>query len=236
MPSSSSTSAIPETSAVTVAPSSTVPVIVTSPVASSSIALTVTSNVVETFNCEAVDVSVAVTVTVVLPTALDKNVSTNVLLFVTFTVSKFVFPLVADNVNASVSWSVKILEISILYGDASSSTVTLLIVFCTSGVSLAFNNDMKNVLVKYRLLLSYTRICVKYALFKGALASSKFTSAFVLSSVLLVISNIGLEFTIVKCVIALSPLSAVKFPTSDPTETFSYNEVDDKYIFVGGSI
>ena len=114
MPSSSSTSAIPETSAVTVAPSSTVPVIVTSPVASSSIALTVTSNVVETFNCEAVDVSVAVTVTVVLPTALDKNVSTNVLLFVTFTVSKFVFPLVADNVNASVSWSVKILEISIL--------------------------------------------------------------------------------------------------------------------------
>ena len=39
-----------------------------------------------------------------------------------------------------------------------------------------------------------------------------------------------------KCVIALSPLSAVKFPTSEPTETFSYIEVDDKYIFVGGSI
>ena len=114
MPSSSSTSANPETSAVTVAPSSTVPVIVALPVASSSIALTVTSNVVDTFNCEAVDVSVAVTVTVVLPMALDNNVNIKALLFVTFTVSKSVFPLEADNVNASVSWSVKILEISIL--------------------------------------------------------------------------------------------------------------------------
>ena len=89
--------------AVTVAPSSTVPVIVTSPVASSSIGLTVTSKVVDTFSCDAVEDSVAVTVTVVVPKALDINVSSNELLFDTFTVNKSVFPLEAVIVKSSES-------------------------------------------------------------------------------------------------------------------------------------
>ena len=67
MPSSSSTSDIPETSADTVAPSAAVPEIVTFPVATSSIAITVTLNVSAADNCGLVLVSVAVTVTVVFP-------------------------------------------------------------------------------------------------------------------------------------------------------------------------
>ena len=100
----------------------------------SFIGVTLTLNVSKADNCGSVFVSVAVTVIVVLPFALDMYVNVRILLVIE-AVTKLVLLLITDNSNVSESTSENKLDRFIVVGSASSSTVTSPIGFITVGVS-----------------------------------------------------------------------------------------------------